>query len=117
MWVTLNKKGIPVSLAEQIITFLTVNLTLMTNIVLSTLPSPVKVNKCLSPMCMEEFALLSVIPRPTYIYSTMVKYRSTIPELRSRCSKRERYTKLRWQVKQARAANKNGRCTWAVILA
>ena len=44
---------------------------------------------------------------------------STVPELRSRYSKRERYsryTKLWRQVKQARAANKNGRCTGAAHL-
>ena len=41
---------------------------------------------------------------------------STVPELRSRYSKLERYTKLRRQVKQARAANKNGRCTGAAHL-
>ena len=57
----------PVNSAGQIITFLTVNLTLMTNMVLSTLPSPVKVNKCLSLMStMEGFALISVI-RGLYI--------------------------------------------------
>ena len=35
---------------------------------------------------------------------------STVPELRSRYSKLDRYTKHRQQAKQARAANKNGRC-------
>ena len=38
---------------------------------------------------------------------------STVPELRSRYSKLDRYTKLRWQVKQAHAANKNDRCSGA----
>ena len=38
---------------------------------------------------------------------------STVPELRSRYSKLDRYTKLRRQVKQARTANKNGRCSGA----
>ena len=44
-------------------------------------------------------------------YSVSKYYFSTVPELRSRYSKRERYAKLRRLVKQARAANKNGRCT------
>ena len=38
-------------------------------------------------------------------------YSSTVPELRSRNSKLDRYTKLRRQVKQARTANKNSRCS------
>ena len=41
---------------------------------------------------------------------------STVPELRSRYSKFDRYNKLRQQVKQARTANKNGRCTGAAHL-
>ena len=44
---------------------------------------------------------------------------STVPELRSRYSKLDRYTKLRWQawqVKQARTANKNGRYSRAAHL-
>ena len=41
---------------------------------------------------------------------------STVPELRSRYSKIERYTKLRRQVNQTHAANKNGRCTGAAHL-
>ena len=42
--------------------------------------------------------------------------KSCVPDLRSRYSKRELYTNLRRQVKQARAANKNGRCTGAAHL-
>ena len=46
-----------------------------------------------------------------------LKYSSWTP---FRCSKlereRERYDKLRRQVKQARAANKNDRCNGAVLL-
>ena len=43
-------------------------------------------------------------------------YKSWVPELRSRYSKRERYTKFLQQVKQAHAANKNGRWNEAFIL-
>ena len=42
--------------------------------------------------------------------------KSTVPELRSRYSKIDRYTKLRKQVKQACTANKNGRYSGAAHL-
>ena len=45
-----------------------------------------------------------------------LEIKSWVPELRSRYCKRERYTKLRRQVKQARTANKKGRCTGAAHL-
>ena len=47
--------------------------------------------------------------------SKQIQY-STVPELRSRYSKIDRYTKLGRQVKQVRTANKNGRCSGAAHL-